>query len=424
VYLNKGGVLKLKILFIHQNFPGQFRHLAPALSRLGHEVHGLGITPQQLAGVTVHQYSPRRSSSPNVHPLASEFETKVIRGEACMQALKTLAQAQAGQRQAFVPELIVAHPGWGESLYVKDLYPDVPLLGYLEFHYALRGADVGFDPEFGAQPTPETSARLRSKNAHNWLAFEPMQAALCPTHWQASMLPRSIRDKTSVIFDGVDTQRACPNPRAEILLEESGAKFRAGEEIITFVNRNLEPYRGYHIFMRALPSILKARPKARVLIVGGDQVSYGGKAPEGKTWKDIFFNEVKDQLDTSRVFFLGRVPNPVFIKLLQVSACHVYLTYPFVLSWSCIESLAAGCAVVASGTEPVREVIRDQDNGLLVDFFDIQGLASRVIEVLAQPERFQAMRERARADAVARFDLASVCLPAQLRWLSSQIKGL
>jgi glycosyltransferase involved in cell wall biosynthesis len=208
------------------------------------------------------------------------------------------------------------------------------------------------------------------------------------------------------------------------LLEESGAKFRAGEEIITFVNRNLEPYRGYHIFMRALPSILKARPKARVLIVGGDQVSYGGKAPEGKTWKDIFFNEVKDQLDTSRVFFLGRVPNPVFIKLLQVSACHVYLTYPFVLSWSCIESLAAGCAVVASGTEPVREVIRDQDNGLLVDFFDVQGLASTVIEVLAQPARFQAMRERARADAVARFDLASVCLPAQLRWLSSQIKGL
>jgi len=384
----------------------------------------LGITPQQLDGVVVHQYNPKRSSAASIHPLAAEFETKVIRGEACMQALRALAKGKQASGLSFVPELIVAHPGWGESLFVKDLYPEVPLIGYLEFHYALRGADVGFDPEFGAQPTVESSARLRSKNAHNWLAFEPMQAALCPTHWQASMLPASIREKTQVIFDGVNTQRACPNPRAEILLEESGARFKAGEEIITFVNRNLEPYRGYHIFMRALPEILQSRPKARVLIVGGDQVSYGGKAPEGKSWKNIFFDEVKDRLDCSRVFFLGRVPNPVFIKLLQVSACHVYLTYPFVLSWSCIESLAAGCAVVASATEPVREVIRHDDNGILVDFFDVEGFASRVIDVLAHPAKYHAMRQRARADAVSRYDLESVCLPAQIRWLGSQIHGI
>ena len=372
----------------------------------------------------VHQYRPQRDSASGVHPLAAEFEAKVIRGEACMQALRVLADPQNVYGKAFIPDAIIAHPGWGESLFVKDVYPEVPLFGYVEFHYALRGADVGFDPEFGALVSPETSARLRSKNAHNWLSFEAMQAALCPTHWQAAMLPQCIRDKTRVIFDGVNTRLTCPNPRAEIFLEDHQVTFRAGEEIITFVNRNLEPYRGYHTFMRALPDILAARPKARVLIVGGDQVSYGSPAPGGASWKTVFFDEVKDRLDCSRVFFLGRVPKAVFIKVLQVSACHVYLTYPFVLSWSCIESLASGCAVVASRTAPVQEVIRDQDNGILVDFFDVKALASQVIDVLAQPSKYESMRRRARTDAVNRYDLEQVCLPAQLQWLSSELPGL
>jgi glycosyltransferase involved in cell wall biosynthesis len=195
----------------------------------------------------------------------------------------------------------------------------------------------------------------------------------------------------------------------------NGRTLRAGDEVITFVNRNLEPYRGYHVFMRALPEMLRCRPDAVALIVGADGVSYGAAAPHGKTWKQIFLDEVKDRLDTSRVFFLGRLAYADYLKVLQVSACHVYLTYPFVLGWSCIEALSAGCLVVGSRTRPVEEVIEHERNGLLVDFFDVAGLADTVVHCLARREHYAHLRAAARETAVQRYDLATICLPEQLR---------
>ncbi|NCW25036.1 MAG: glycosyltransferase, partial [Betaproteobacteria bacterium] len=189
------------------------------------------------------------------------------------------------------------------------------------------------------------------------------------------------------------------------------------------VNRNLEPYRGYHVFMRALPKILAARPRARALIVGGDGVSYGAKAPEGKTWKQIFLDEVKSSLDMQRVHFLGNLPYPVFTQLLQVSSCHVYLTYPFVLSWSCIEALSTGCLVVGSDTGPVREVIENEVNGLLVDFFDHESIANAVTLALSDPGSFRGIRKRARETAKENYDLRSVCLPKQLAIIDSILAG-
>jgi glycosyltransferase involved in cell wall biosynthesis len=407
------------ILFIHQNFPGQFRHLAYALAIVGHDVHALAITGQALPKVKLHSYRPARGSSSSIHPLASEFETKVIRGEACANAMLRL------KSNGLTPDLVIAHPGWGEALFVKDVWKDVRLLSFLEFYYAADGTDVGFDPEFSKHGLLE-DARLRVKNANNLLALEASDFGLSPTNWQKLSHPKWMHDRINVIFDGVDCDVLKPDNSARLTLKkESGESFLISKngENITFVNRNLEPYRGYHIFMRALPRILASRPNARVLIVGGDGVSYGAKAPEGKTWKQIFLDEVKSDIDLNRVHFLGNIQYPLFIQLLQLSSCHVYLTYPFVLSWSCIEALASGCIVIGSKTGPVIEAIEHNVNGILVDFFDYSSLADHVIDVLKDQDQFTSIRHNARTSARERYDLRSVCLPKQLKMIESILSG-
>jgi glycosyltransferase involved in cell wall biosynthesis len=404
----------MKILFIHQNFPGQFRFLAPSLVELGHTV--VAMTMQAVAsiesqGVKLVSYSPARGSTPGIHPWVADFETKTIRGEACFRAALQL------KAQGFSPDVIVAHPGWGESLFLKDVWPSAKLGMYCEFFYHADQADVGFDPEFRSDDPGEV-CRLRLKNLNNLLHFESADAGLAPTQWQASTFPEPFRSKITVIHDGVDTEAVAPAPKAHFTSNE-GARFTRADEVITFVNRNLEPYRGYHIFMRALPELLRRRPRARVIIVGGSGVSYGAAPPAGSNWHEIFLNEVKADLDLSRVHFVGRVPYPVFLALLQVSTVHVYLTYPFVLSWSLLEAMSAGCAVIASDTKPVHEAIRHGDTGRLVNFFDVAGLASEICSLLEDPESRSRMGQAARAFAQAHYDLRTVCLPRQLQWVQA-----
>ncbi len=404
----------MRLLFVHQNFPGQFKHLAPALVRAGHEVRALAIDGVGLTQIPMLRYTLGRGSSREIHPLAADFETKLIRGDAC--AAAAVKMKNAGYR----PDVIFAHPGWGESLFLKDVWPGAKLLALLEFFYATRDLDVNFDPEFALHDVGN-DARVRVKNANLLLTLDGMDWGVTPTHFQHSTLPRAYGNRISVVFDGIDTQSVRPHAAATFTLP--GKTLRAGDEVLTFINRNLEPYRGYHRFMRALPRILSARPNATVLIVGGDEVSYGAPAPQGTTWKQMFWDEVKHGLDASRVHFLGRIPYAAYVNVLQVSRCHVYLTYPFVLGWSCIEAMSAGCVVVGSATAPVAEVIRHGENGLLVDFFAGDALAATVIEVLASPAQHAHLRAAARATAVQRYDLASICLPQQLQLLERLAAG-
>ena len=408
----------MNILFIHQNFPGQFKFLAPALAQQSHRVVAMTMQKtdaKEWQGVKLFRYSANRGTTPNVHPWVSDFETKTIRGEACFRAALRL------KAQGFNPDVVIAHHGWGESLFIKEVWPTAKLGIYCEFFYHPHGTDVGFDPEFPAKDEGDV-CRLRLKNINNLLHFDIADAGISPTHWQASTFPAPFQSNITVVHDGIDTQAVAPNADVKLTLNNS-LHLSKQDEVITFVNRNLEPYRGYHIFMRALPEILRRRPHARVMVVGGDDVSYGARPPEGKKWKDIFAAEVRPQIsdaDWRRVHFLGHVSYQHFIALLQLSTVHVYLTYPFVLSWSLLEAMSAGCAIVASDTQPLREAITHNETGRLVNFFDVAGLANEVCALLGDPSARQRLGQQARTFAQANYDLKTVCLPRQLEW----VKGL
>jgi glycosyltransferase involved in cell wall biosynthesis len=408
----------MNILFIHQNFPGQFKFLAPALVKQGHTVFAMTMQKTEAKawqGVKLVQYTASRGTTPKVHPWVSDFETKTIRGEACFKAALQLKVS------GYTPDVIIAHHGWGESLFLKEVWPNAKLAIYCEFFYHPQGADVGFDPEFPPKDAGDV-CRLRLKNLNNLLHFEVADAGISPTHWQASTFPEPFRSKITVVHDGIDTQAVAPNAAVALTLKKADGHdlpLTRQDEVITFVNRNLEPYRGYHVFMRALPEILKNRPKARVLIVGADDVSYGARPDNGK-WKDIFAAEVRPQIsdaDWSRLHFLGHVSYQHFIPLLQLSSVHVYLTYPFVLSWSLLEAMSAGCAIVASDTQPLHEAIKNNETGRLVNFFDHAQLASQVCDLLDRPEERQRLGQNARAFALQNYDLKTVCLPKQLDWV-------
>lgn len=399
--------MKQRILFVHQNFPAQFRHLAKALADQGHEVVALGVTLRSLPGVRGIRYmAPPPAHSAGMR-LAREVEAQFIRGQACSEAMQAL------RSEGFLPDVIVAHPGWGEALFCKDVWPQARLLIFAEFFYSADGADVGFDAEF---PTGnlESRMRIRLKNTVHLHALAGADSGYTPTRWQQQQIPLPYRPQFDVIFDGIESDVVRPNAAATIRLHRNGVTLRSGDEVLTFVNRNLEPYRGFHVFMRALPEILRRRPNARCLIIGGDDVSYGSKPRGHRNWREAMLAEVGHHLPPDRVHFLGRVPYADYLRVLQISACHVYLTYPFVLSWSCLEAMSAGCVVVGSRTPPVQEVIEDGTNGLLFDFFDSAALIDRVEGVLGEPALFRQVAARARATVVGRYDLLSLCLPRQL----------
>ena len=406
----------MNILFIHQNFPGQFKHLAPALAAMGHRCVALTLSVKkrtQWQGVQILPYTIKRTQGEGTHPWLRDLDTKVIRAEACMLAAQDLRE------RGFTPDVIVAHPGWGEAMFLRDVWPTARIGLYYELFYQDGAGDIGFDPEFPNPSGPYDPLRLRLKNLNNALHYPLGDMGISPTAYQAGTFPLKFQDRISVIHDGIDTTQAAPNSGAVFQVSE-GKTLTRSDEVVTFVNRNLEPYRGYHIFMRALPKLLKERPNAQIVIVGGEGHSYGAAAPQGQSWKQIFIDEVRGQIsdaDWARVHFVGKLPYPRFLSLLQVARVHVYLTYPFVLSWSLLEAMSIGAAIVASDTAPVREVIKQDKTGQLVDFFDQDALVSEIATLLSDEEKRQRLGQAARDLMIADYDLRQVCLPLQMQWI-------
>ena len=407
----------MNILFIHQNFPGQYKHLAPLLAARGHHCLALTLRVREATiwkGVKVVPYTLPDRRGQNLHPWLVDLDSKVTRGHACFLAARQLRD------RGFAPDLILAHPGWGEAMFLRDVWPKARIGLYCELYHLAGYPHLAFDPEFDAGDEELDALRIRLKNLNNHLHFPIADAGISPTRFQADTFPAEFRDRITICHDGIDTALLRPDPTARLRIAD--LDLSRADEVITFVNRNLEPYRGYHVFMRALPRLLRERPRARVLIVGGDGVSYGPAPPRGRTWKRIFIDEVRDQIpppDWERVHFLGRIPYGQFVSLLQVSRVHVYLTYPFVLSWSLMEAMSCEVAVVASDTAPVREVIRDGENGRLVDFFDREALVERICELLEEGELRRALGAAARRTIAATCDLRRHCLPRQLEWIDA-----
>ena len=405
----------MKFLFIHQNFPGQYVHIVCYLAQAGHQVTFI-TQPRsaEIAGVRKLEYQP---VVPELCGQAylRELENSLANGLAVARLCEWL------NRDGFVPDIIIGHNGWGEILYIKDVWPHVPLLGYFEFFYRASGSDVDFDSEF--PPEADAPVRLRTRNAINLMGLDAVDWGQSPTEWQRSQYPKRYWDRIAVVHEGVDTILVKPDPSARLWLS-GGRCLSRTDDIVTYSARDLEPYRGFHVFMRALPRVLEQRPRAQVLIVGGDGVSYGRRPEKADSYPAQLLAELDGKVDLKRVHFLGHLPYQQYLTVLQISTVHVYLTYPFVLSWSLVEAMAAGCLVIGSRSAPVEEVICDGENGQLVDFFDVEGLGNRIANALAGGGDGvnDSIRAAARQTVIARYELNSVCLPAYLNLLRSLLQ--
>jgi glycosyltransferase involved in cell wall biosynthesis len=399
----------MKILFVHNNFPAQFRNLAGALTLdPSNSVAAIGSqTSQTMTGVHLIRYQTPSVATAATHPFARRFDAECRRAEEVLFAATKLATS------GFLPDLIVVHCGWGENLPLRAVFPRAKIVVYCEFYYRPAGQDVHFDPEtsrFGA----DGIAALHCKNASTLLALADCDMGLSPTYWQRSTYPQEFQAKIAVGHEGVDTVKLRPSPSARFAVP-GGPVLHKGQEIVTFVSRNLEPMRGFHVFMRALPRIQRERPEAHILIVGGEGTSYGPPPTDGVNWKTVCLDENVEGLDLSRVHFLNRLSFDAYVSVLQISSVHVYLTYPFVLSWSLLEAMAVGCPIVASDTPPVREVVNGS-NGLLAPFFDSGALANAVIYLLAVPAKGRELGAAARETARSRFE-SNICIPHVLNLL-------
>lgn len=397
-----------KILFVHNGSPGRFAFLARLLLARGDELMLLnGADGTDLPGVSTVHWRPERGSTPGVYPPATRAEADLIRGVAAATAARGIRD------RGFTPDLIVGHPGWGEMALLHDVFPDARQIHVGEYYYRARGGDVGFDPEFPA-PDDRFDMGVAAKNAVLAMSLAEADRIVCPTAFQAGLLPAAFRDRAAIIHEGIDTDATRRREGVRIQLG-SGRVLDGATPVVTFVNRTFEPLRGVHVFMRSLPRLLAARPDVDVLMIGADAApAYGAKPAGGGTWKATMLAELGDRMDMSRVHFTGQLPYDQLLAAFSVSAAHVYLTYPFVLSWSLLDAMACECLLVASDTAPVRDVITPDVDGLLVDFFDVDGLTDILTRVFTEPDAYRPLRQAARAKVVAEYDRRTVTEPAWL----------
>lgn len=383
----------MQILFVHPNFPAQF---GPILSRLsGREdvdcVFVSRSTEGMRDGTRCIRVRLQGGATRANHYCSRTFENAVWNAHAVYEACK-------GGRDLH-PDLIVGHSGFGSTVFLRELY-DAPILGYFEYYYHPRGTDMDFRPDF--PPAELDFLRARARNAMILLDLENCTAGYTPTRWQWSLLPEAWKSKVEVIHDGIDTEmwRREPVPR-RLGSEEIPGDVR----VVTYVARGLEGMRGFDIFVRLANRIAAAVPNVVFAVVGSDRIHYGSdlRHIQAPTFRQHVLQ--REQPDLRRFRFLGTVPAPELRRILCLSDLHVYLTVPFVLSWSLLNALACECTVVASDTAPVREVIRHGENGLLAGFFDVEALAGLAVRVLREPEAYRPLGAAGRAVVKERYSV-------------------
>lgn len=402
----------MRVLFLHNNFPAQYRHVARKLAekKKNQVVFASHRAVEKIPGVINLLYKPHREGKPETHHYLRTTETAVINGQSLFRACLDL------KKKGFEPDIICAHSGWGPSLYVQELFPKAKLLCYFEWYYHAFGSDADFLPD--SKMEYDDASRIRTKNVPVLMDLAHCDWGQIPTQFQASQFPDVFKSKMSVLHDGVDTAFFKPDPKAEKKFGDIDLSHV--DEILTYATRGMEPYRGFPEFMRAANLLMKQRPNLHVVVVGNDRVAYGKKLAKGDSWRKRMVKEL--DFDESRLHFTGLLPYPDYLKVLQASTVQAYLTVPFVLSWSLIESLSCGALVVASDTDPVKEVITDGENGFLADFFDHEAFAERIAFALDNHKDLGHIRDAARQTVVDNYAHKDL-LPRHLRLIKDVANG-
>jgi len=389
----------MKILFLHNNFPGQYRRIASHLARMGGVTMVAGTLASNTQQFCVRRvnYRQHRDVTANIHPTLVIMERAILTAQAAFRALYKLKEA------GFTPDLICAHSGWVPSLLMKELFPTAKILTLYEWYYNACGSDADFLEEAGH----DAAARTHFRNLPILADLAVMDWRTSPTGWQWSRFPARFRNEISVLHDGVDCRYFSPAQASVTVGERT---FLRGDEVITYVARGMEPYRGFPQFMEAVSILQKRRPNLHVLVAGNDRTAYGRERPDGKTHREHALETLDP--DASRIQFLGLVPLSTLQAMFRITRAHVYLTVPFVLSWSMLEAMAAGAVVVGSDTPPVRELIAHDVNGILTDFFDANAIADRIENVLNGEVDAERLSRAARDTIIADYDTRSI-LPRQ-----------
>lgn len=398
----------MNILFLHPNFPAQFRHLVTALAKnfQNKVVFGTKREEGSISGVLKAIYTPSRQARRETHHYVRNLENAVLQGQAVYRLAEQL------KKERFIPDVVYGHSGWGPTLFIKDIFPKAELLCFFEWFYHAHGTDADFDPK---EPlTADDEARIRIKNTPMLTDLYSCDRGLSPTYWQRQQFPPEFHNKITVRHDGVDTNYFHPKPGAKLVLQNKNLDLSEVDEIVTYVARGMEPYRGFPQFMEAVSILLKKRPNCHVVIVGDDRVAYGRSLPEGESYKKLMLDTY--DYDLARLHFTGSLPYSQYLQVIQASSVHVYLTRPFVLSWSMLEVMSTGGLVLGSKTPPVEEVIEDGVNGLLVDFFAIDRIVERIEEVLDHPDKMANLRVKARETIQEKYDLSRL-LPEHIDWI-------
>lgn len=396
----------MNILFLHRNFPAQFRYIAPFLANNPNNnvVFVTNNKTVNFPNIKKVVYELKREIPEDCHRYLRFYEEAIIHGQSVAEELIKL------KNQGFQPDIIYGH-SWGQTLFVKDIFPEVPVLCYFEWFYNAVGGDIGFD---GKTPNVDELAKLRIKNSHILIDLYSCDAGISPTKFQAKQFPKEFQHKIKVMHDGIDTDFCKPDDKAKFYVKEKNLTLTKNDEVVTYATRGMEAYRGFPEFMQAVAILLKKRPNLQVVIAGEDRVCYGARLM-GTTYKKMMLEKL--DLDLNRVHFVGSLPFSDYVNLLQISSAHVYLTYPFVCSWSLLDSMSCGCPIVASATEPVMEFIENDKEGLLFDFYNIQEQAEKIEFALDNKDYMQKLRVQARLKIEEQYALKKL-LPMHVEYLN------
>lgn len=401
----------MKILFSHQNFPAQFGEFAIYLARAGWDVTFATAAEhaRPVGGVRILRMKPHREPAEGVHRFAMGLEKAAINGQAFANA------AIAAKRQGYAPDVVVAHAAWGSGMFAKSVWPGTRYVPYAEWFYGYPYIDA-LEPH---DPAREEDGRAHALSRNAPILLDLVQADMvqCPSRFQADQFPDHLKQRITVLPDGVDTIKHAP---AEMpALPQSASDVPPDAEVVTYATRGMEPHRGFPEFMRAVALLQASRPRLHAVIGGEDRVAYGRQLPEGDSWKKRMLAEL--DLDESRLHFTGLLTRADYVRLLQSSHAHVYLTVPFVLSWSFLEAMSTGCAIVASDVAPVREAADHEVEARLVDHRNVESLAAAIAGLLDDREAARRLGQAARARILRDHDSRWV-FPARARRLADLVR--